>query len=125
MTKISAKDVTQIGIMSAVLIAGKAALSFLPNVEIVTLLIIVYTLYFGKKVFFSIFIFIILDCNVHICMAFTCNYGSFICKAQRNNFLVDYFSCFWTCFRRDVLIGICFYRRTENGVGMVDSGNTV
>ena len=52
MTKISAKDVTQIGIMSAVLIAGKAALSFLPNVEIVTLLIIVYTLYFGKKVFF-------------------------------------------------------------------------
>ena len=40
MTKISVKDVTQIGIMSAVLIAGKAALSFLPNVEIVTLLII-------------------------------------------------------------------------------------
>ena len=64
MTKISVKDVTQIGIMSAVLIAGKAALSFLPNVEIVTLLIIVYTLYFGKKVFFSIFIFIILDCAV-------------------------------------------------------------
>ena len=64
MTKISAKDVTPIGIMSAVLIAGKAALSFLPNVEIVTLLIIVYTLYFGKKVFFSIFIFIILDCAV-------------------------------------------------------------
>lgn len=55
--KLSVKDITLIGIMSATLIAGKMALAFLPNIEIVSLLIIVFTLTFGFKVFYSIIVF--------------------------------------------------------------------
>lgn len=62
--KISAKDIAQIGIMSAALSAGKFMLSFLPNIEIVTLLFILYTIYFGKKAIFSAFVFIALECMI-------------------------------------------------------------
>ncbi len=44
-----AKDVVLIGILSASITAGKLALSFIPNVEIVTLLFIVYTVVFGYR----------------------------------------------------------------------------
>lgn len=54
--KLSIKDVTLIGIMTATLIAGKMAL-VLPNVEIVSLLIILFTLTFGFKVFYAIAVF--------------------------------------------------------------------
>lgn len=43
------KDIVLIAILSASLTAGKLALSFIPNVEIVTLLFIVYTSVFGLK----------------------------------------------------------------------------
>lgn len=43
------KDIVLISILSASLTAGKLALSFVPNVEIVTLLFIVYTIVFGTK----------------------------------------------------------------------------
>ncbi|MFW6030055.1 MAG: hypothetical protein ACOCRO_07345 [Halanaerobiales bacterium] len=43
------KDIALIGIMSATITAGKLALSFLPNVEVVTLLFILYTVSFGWK----------------------------------------------------------------------------
>lgn len=44
-----AKDIALIGLLSATITAGKLALSFVPNVEIVTLLFIIYTLVFGVK----------------------------------------------------------------------------
>lgn len=43
------RDIVLIGILSATITAGKVALSFIPNVEIVTLLFIVYTCVFGVK----------------------------------------------------------------------------
>lgn len=43
------RDITLIGILSATLTASKLALSFIPNVEIVTLLFIVYTTTFELK----------------------------------------------------------------------------
>ncbi|MFP4662413.1 MAG: hypothetical protein ACLFPF_09490 [Halanaerobiales bacterium] len=43
------RDIALIGILSATITAGKLALSFLPNIEIVTLLFIVYTVTFGMK----------------------------------------------------------------------------
>lgn len=43
------KDIALIGILSATITAGKLALSFLPNVELVTLLFIVYTVVFGVR----------------------------------------------------------------------------
>lgn len=45
----SVKDIVLIAILSATLTAGKLALSFVPNVEIVTLLFIVYASVFGLK----------------------------------------------------------------------------
>ncbi len=43
------RDVAYIGIMIATLEAAKLSLSFIPNVELVTFLLILYTLAFGKK----------------------------------------------------------------------------
>lgn len=52
------RDIALIGILSATITAGKLALSFVPNVEIVTLLFIVYTIVFGyKRIFFTSVVF--------------------------------------------------------------------
>lgn len=59
--KLTTKDIAWIGVMIATLEAGKMALSFLPNIEVVTLLIIMYTLFFGRKVFYAIFAFVFLE----------------------------------------------------------------
>ena len=52
------REIVIYGILSAVLLAAQVSLGFLPNIEIVTLLILVYTLVFRKKVFFIIYIFV-------------------------------------------------------------------
>lgn len=50
------RDITLIGVLSASITAGKLALSFVPNIEVVTLLFIVYTVVFGlrKSLFISV-----------------------------------------------------------------------
>lgn len=47
--------------MAATLEVTKLALSFLPNIELVSTLIIIYTLFLGNKVFYGIFVFVILE----------------------------------------------------------------
>ncbi len=47
--KLSIQDIALIGLLGATLTAGKLALSFIPNVEIVTFLFIIYTITFGVK----------------------------------------------------------------------------
>lgn len=59
--KLSAKDIALIGMMTATLEAAKLALSWLPNVELVTLLVLVYTLYFGRRIFLVIPVFILVE----------------------------------------------------------------
>jgi len=49
MVKMKAKDIALIGLLSASITSGKLMLSFIPNVEIVSLLFIVYTVTFGFK----------------------------------------------------------------------------
>lgn len=44
-----AKDIVLVGILSASLTVAKLALSFLPNIEIISLLFIIYTQVFGLK----------------------------------------------------------------------------
>ena len=60
-TGLSIKDLTDIGIMTATLEAGKIALSFLPNIELVSFFIIMYTLFFGRKVFYAIYTFVCIE----------------------------------------------------------------
>ena len=62
--KMTARDVAEIGVMSATLTAGKTVMSFLPNIEIVSFLIIMYAMYFGRKVFLSIFVFVAVECMI-------------------------------------------------------------
>lgn len=59
--KLSVKEIALIGMMTATLEAAKLALSWLPNVELVTILVLVYTLYFGKKIFFVIPVFVLVE----------------------------------------------------------------
>lgn len=55
------KDIALVGVMTATLEAGKMAMTFLPNVEVVSLFIILYTLAFGRKTVYAIFTFIFLE----------------------------------------------------------------
>lgn len=64
--RITAQDVAEIGMMTALIEVSKQALAFLPNVELVSFLIIVFTLIFGRKVIYSALAFIAIE---------TCIYG--------------------------------------------------
>lgn len=55
------KDIAIIGMLCAVIVAAKEAISFLPNIELVTLLIIVTTLVMGKKALFVIYVFVLIE----------------------------------------------------------------
>ena len=59
--KITAKDIAITGMMIAIIEVAKNALAFIPNVELVSLLVILFTLYFGKKILFVIPAFILLE----------------------------------------------------------------
>lgn len=59
--KIKAKDIALVGVMIATLEAVKQALAFLPNVEMITLLIVLYALVFGKRVYYAIPVFILME----------------------------------------------------------------
>jgi len=56
-----AKAIVLIGMMGALLFTVQVALYFLPNVELVTLLIILFTLIFKKKTLFIIYVFVLLE----------------------------------------------------------------
>lgn len=55
------KDITIIGITSAVMIVLQVALRFLPNIEFVSLLVILYTLVLGRKTLYAIYVFVFLQ----------------------------------------------------------------
>ena len=54
----TAKDIATIGIMAALLEVVKIALQSIPNVELVTFLIIVFTLYLGPKALVAVWAFV-------------------------------------------------------------------
>ena len=61
MKKITVRDITLIGMMVAVIEVCKAALSFLPNIELTTFWLILFTLYFGRKILLVIPVFILIE----------------------------------------------------------------
>ena len=54
-------ELALMGVLSALLFAGQVALAAIPNVEIVSLLVILYTLALGRKVFLVIYTFVLLE----------------------------------------------------------------
>ena len=63
--KISIQDIALIGMMTAVIEVSKLMLNFLPNVELVTFWVIMFTLFFGPKVIYSIIVFILIEISIH------------------------------------------------------------
>ena len=55
------RDLVVVAMMSAVLFVAQVALAFIPNIELVTLLIIIYTLVIGGKTIFAIYVFALLQ----------------------------------------------------------------
>ncbi len=63
--KISVKDVALVGIMVAIIETAKVALGFIPNMEIVSLLFIIYTLCFKEKIGYILATFCLLEGVIH------------------------------------------------------------
>ena len=59
--KLRARQIVILGLMTALLLVAQVGLSFLPNIELVSLLIIVYTMVFRRKVFLVIYTFVLLE----------------------------------------------------------------
>lgn len=59
--KISAREIIILGLMGAILIVVQVALAIIPNIELVSLLIVVFTLAAGKKVFYAIYVFVLVE----------------------------------------------------------------
>lgn len=57
--------VVTMGLLSAILLIGQVGMAFLPNIEPVTFLIIVYTLVYGRQVFFIIYSFVFVEGLIH------------------------------------------------------------
>lgn len=62
--KYTTRDLAELGMMVATLEAGKLALSFLPNVEIVTFLIIVFTIFRGARSIIATAVFVGVECLI-------------------------------------------------------------
>ena len=84
MEKNKTRELSQMAILTAILFMGQVVLSFLPNVEIVSLLIILYTLFLRKNVFFVIYSFVFLEGFLYDRSggsayggSATCTYGAF------------------------------------------------
>ena len=60
-SKLTIKDIAVMGVMVATMTSFKYAMSLIPNVEPVSLLIILYTLFLGPKVIYAIIVFILVE----------------------------------------------------------------
>ena len=59
--KITIRDIALIGAMVAVIVVCKEALNFVPNVELVSFWIILFTLFFGWRILFVVPVFILIE----------------------------------------------------------------
>ena len=59
--KLKVKDITLIAMMAAVIEVSKFFLAQIPNVELTSFWIMMFSLYFGKRVYYVIIVFILLE----------------------------------------------------------------
>ena len=57
----NARRLALLGLLTGVLLGGQVALAVLPNVEVVSLLVILYSLFLGRQVFLIIYAFVLLE----------------------------------------------------------------
>ena len=53
-----------LALLGAVLFVAKMAMAWLPNIEPVSLLVMVYTVVFGRRALYPIYIYVALECMV-------------------------------------------------------------
>ena len=58
---ITTKELVTMALLSAVLLVGQVGMSFLPNIEVVSLLVYVYTQVYERRVFLIIYAFVIIE----------------------------------------------------------------
>ena len=63
--KISLLDISIIGVAAALMIGIQVALSVIPNIELVSLLVILFTLHFQRKALYIIYVFAIVECLIY------------------------------------------------------------
>jgi energy-coupling factor transport system substrate-specific component len=63
--RIDIKDIAQIGLMVAVIEVCKAALAFLPNIELTSFWLIMFTLFFGWKIVAVVPVFILIEGSIY------------------------------------------------------------
>ena len=59
--KLTIKDIALIGLMVAIIEVCKVALAHIPNVELTTFWLMMFTLYLGKRVYYVIPVFILIE----------------------------------------------------------------
>lgn len=64
-TSLAIKDITLIGMMVAVIEVCKMALAWAPNIELTSFLLIMFTLFFGRKMVFVVPVFILIEGAVY------------------------------------------------------------
>ncbi len=62
---LTVRDITMIGMMVAVIEACKMLMTFLPNIELTTFWVILFTLFFGWKMVFVIPVFILIEAAIY------------------------------------------------------------
>ena len=59
--KLKVRELVLLSLLAALLLVVQVALALLPNIEVVSLLIIIYTLFFKKKTLYVIYLFVLLE----------------------------------------------------------------
>lgn len=61
LNKVNTMELVSMALLSAILLIGQVSMSYLPNIEIVSLLVYIYTQIYRKKAFFIIYVFVFLE----------------------------------------------------------------
>jgi len=59
--KLNIRELVLLSLLAALLLVGQVAFAVLPNIEVVSILIIIYTLFFKKKTLYVIYLFALLE----------------------------------------------------------------
>lgn len=63
--KLTAREIALIGFMVAIIEVSKLAFSFLPNIELTTFWLILFTLFFGRRILFVVPVFTLIEGAVY------------------------------------------------------------
>lgn len=70
----AARRVAILGLLGAILVVAQVSLSFLPNIELVTLLLVVMTICIGRYVLAPLFVFIVIEALLYGMTMWVVNY---------------------------------------------------